>query len=128
MLENHVTSLELSKRLKELGVKQESLFYWVDKNGWALQDRKPSYCNIETCECVEISYLSAFLASELGELIPYEYIVSKVRGEGWFCYKYDGRYNFSMTNIFGITIKDKNEADARAEMLIHLLENNLTTL
>lgn len=69
MLENHVTSLELSKRLKELGVKQESLFYWVDKKGWALQDRKPIYCNIETCECVEISYLSAFLASELGEVL-----------------------------------------------------------
>lgn len=28
-LADHVTSLELSKKLKELGFKQDSLFYWV---------------------------------------------------------------------------------------------------
>ena len=30
-LENQVVSLEIAKSLKELGVKQESLFYWVSR-------------------------------------------------------------------------------------------------
>ena len=33
-LEDQVCSLELSKRLKELGVKQDSLWYWNAKEGY----------------------------------------------------------------------------------------------
>lgn len=31
-LESQVVSLELSKKLKELGVEQKSIFYWIEKN------------------------------------------------------------------------------------------------
>lgn len=62
-LENHVTSLELSRKLKELGVKQESQFYWfIDSYsnmpilGYGGQTHPDTIC-------------SAFLSSELGEMI-----------------------------------------------------------
>jgi hypothetical protein len=32
-LEDQVCSLELAKRLQELGVKRESLFYWHEEQG-----------------------------------------------------------------------------------------------
>lgn len=62
-LEQQVTSLEISKRLKELGVKQESYFIWVEE-GWRhipfLSDRNHGY--VGSC--------SAFTSSELGEMLP----------------------------------------------------------
>lgn len=36
MIEKIVTSLEVSKKLKKLGIIQESIFYWVKDNVWKL--------------------------------------------------------------------------------------------
>src|SRR5690349_9135558 len=63
-IEEHVTSLELSRRLKELGVPQESLWYWTDVSGhlrWYKNQR-----------IRHDLHSSAFLASELGLLLPQE--------------------------------------------------------
>jgi hypothetical protein len=69
-LEDQVCRLELAKRLKALGVKQESLFQHVNNPigmaGWQIwyEGRVPNVLgeNAEWC--------SAFTVSELGEMLP----------------------------------------------------------
>lgn len=112
-LEQQVCGLELAKRLKELGVKQDSFYLWdgVDKNliradadGWL----------IERC-------YSAFTVAELGEMFPETpaYFSFKSRdasqnnGLFWVAKRSDG------TNVH--LEQAKTEADARAKMLIYLL-------
>lgn len=119
-LEQQVVSLELSKRLKEFGVKQESLFFWnkygdkwlLDKHSNSDLDKNDGY--------------SAFTVAELGEMLPnfVESYKSHDDGFNWFCRRFvDGdisKYNALQTA--------NTEADARAKMLIYLLENKLITL
>lgn len=67
-MEKHCTSLELSKRLKALGVKQESEFYWVESqinHKWVIERKE-----MVRLEIFGDSATSAFLASELGEMLP----------------------------------------------------------
>lgn len=60
-IEQQVTNLELSKKLKALGVKQKSLWYWTDKG-------------LKRCEAWdkddERILCSAFTVAELGEMLP----------------------------------------------------------
>ena len=61
-LEKQCVSLELAKRLKELGVKQESLFYWAKFNS---EELKISYVDfIEEWGAGKV--YSAFTVAELG--------------------------------------------------------------
>lgn len=115
---DQVCSLELSMRLKELGVKQSSLFCWSE----APSLKKSEYWRIYykgTNEIhSELDY-SAFTIAELGEMLP-DWSESRKRAhQDWTC-----------------TVRDKNsdknwhsfsesEANARAKMLIYLLENKL---
>lgn len=39
-LENQVCSIEQAEKLKELGVKQESLFYWTHSEKWGIMPKK----------------------------------------------------------------------------------------
>jgi hypothetical protein len=64
-IEAQVTSLELSMILKELGVKQKSLFYWyTSESGVAHLENKPSNNKELWDSC------SAFTIAELGEMLP----------------------------------------------------------
>jgi hypothetical protein len=119
-LEQQVCSLELSKRLKELGVKQESLFVWrlAMDDKWHLEDTERVYSSKrEKC--------SAFTVAELGEMLP-----SNVN-----IFKKNRQLRSHRNSMFWVVdylpsdeyiVKTgKNEADARAKMLIYLIENKL---
>lgn len=148
MIQNHVTSL--SQRLQKLGVKQESEFYWykdeIDINDfeWRLGvldydlDGNPQLhgfgYNLDIVHGKKsfnpFEYISAFLSSEVGELLPdavavYRY---KTEDEGdlnvWACIKYvEGDHDkYEHVN------HAPTEAEARGLMLEYLLLNGLITL
>lgn len=120
-LQKQVTSLEISKHLKELGVKQESLFYHekeVPNYEWHIvmgsTDWEPTQMDNE-------NICSAFTVAELGEMLPVNSTVELCRPN-------------SFGKCVAITFKDTvethreygdTEADARGSILIYLLENKL---
>lgn len=121
-LEDIVTSLELSQELAELGAEQNSLFYWIKgpdlKSPWL----------IKINDIVSINDgISAFTASELFELLPA--ILSLENGTYFLKQDFyiDGTVNiyYSVGSYAPIDFTDKKEADARAKMLIYLIENEL---
>lgn len=113
-LEEQVCSLELAKKLKELGVKQESLCYWlIPDSGFE------RLVLAEALLAEGTDGYSAFTVAELGEMLPKGYItwrawITKADELWWICEKqgYMGDdYPYS-----------KTEADARAKMLARLSE------
>jgi hypothetical protein len=117
-LENQVCSLELAKRLKELGFEQESLFYHVKEyylNAKAITQTK--YSNTHSEE------VSAYTVAELGEMLPVNYYSLKAYNGEWCCYKIEDELN--KEDFLFLTTISNTEADARAKMLIYLKENNL---
>ena len=118
-LENQVTNLELSRKLKELGVKQESLWYW----SWYGQntfppDKKYGITRGWTRE----SEYSAFTVAELGEMLE-DYMISyKIPAQ-------DSRIKYccerNKNTAGGFCEYADTEANARAKMLIYLIENGL---
>ena len=139
-LELQVCSLELAKKLKELGVLQYSLFYWWGKmegsgspsspykevDGFLLlgnteinQITRGSvgvYGIEDKSHCFDKKY-SAFTSSELGEIFNDNNIRSgQYNDDKWVCYNEDH------------TEHADTEVNARAKMLVYLLKNKLIFL
>lgn len=132
-LESQVVSLELAKRLKELGVKQESLYGWSLTNSKLKHNEVVLTCaqaithRLYNCHLQKETYISAFTVSELFELLPLQI---KYEGEILELYCYYGKNRCYVSYVFEgehIEIEEyaETEANARAKMLIHLLENGL---
>lgn len=137
-MRNHVTSIELSRRLKELGVPQKSLFYWrawenpisgivsestCPKDRWVIYYHEDKHSKSCDWEC------SAYLATELGEWLPamiagcpLEVLKGFIfeKSEVLYCARY---YD---AGIIGET--DINMSNSLAKMLIHLIENGIVNL
>lgn len=114
---DQVCSLEYAKRLKELGVKQDSYFTYLVNN-------------INGLHCVDlfsqdvwvmpaknaISY-AAYTVAELGIMLGKRFDTG-MGEDKWVC-----RYFEKDTDKIHHAIAD-TEADARAKMLIYLIENS----
>lgn len=132
-LEQQVCTLEQAKKLKELGIVPKSvLFLWLD---YSKNSHGPKIVNADVMDFEsDRSYIyAAFTVAELGVMLP-DYIT----GEHLYTYQQrrgalDKRkvkhdiYYWCMGNIFLHTVTGEIEAEARAAMLIYLLENKLIT-
>lgn len=135
-IEEQAVSLELAKKLKELGVKQESIFrycgghmmYFDDQENGKFEEcrntdllEEDEYCHTAELTCEY--FVSAFTVAELGEMMPTASMEVDIRwskGEGAYwgeCFKFG-----KQVHLIG---GEKTEADCRAKMLIYLLETEI---
>jgi hypothetical protein len=131
ILDEQVISLELAKKLKELGVKQESLFSWMPNGteGWEIRDTR--YVSKSPARS------SAFTVAELGEIMPWKPIKIKIgvyildlseklgKKEWWSMLH---AISSSKSNLYNHKEKADTEANSRAKMLIYMLENKIVKL
>jgi hypothetical protein len=139
-LEQQVTSLELSKRLEELGVEQESLFFWQGTAGEIELGRGCALSFGQEIQFLDVVNVSAFTVAELGEILPGHVTRFKPNGDifssqlsFWnLSYKHMGRIGVWQDEVACLDFEDGgkegSEANVRAKMLIYLIENKLITL
>jgi len=126
----HICSLEFAQKLKELGVKQDSLFYRFPAHG-----HQYIYCKYyeQYSPHVDLDIndgYSAFTVAELGEIL-FQKNYDNLEETGYLQLntemidRSDG-YFFRLTHNFSEhIIDDYSEVDARARLLIMLLEDKL---
>lgn len=140
-LNHQVCSLEWAKKLKDLGVKQESLFYYQNNpyndgqdcidlmvKEWKGENSQNVIMNSE-CENDDHPKYSAFTVADLGEILKMFVIFNNKHLDIDSYITYDF-YNLVLKQTKSIDfeshyIKEKTEANARAKILIHLIENDL---
>ncbi len=150
-LKSQCISLDLAKRLKELNITQESLFYWEWVNDNCYGVRYFPYC-ITPRNTGEFLHYSAFTSSELLQLLPYHifskepepfnsyrlYVSGSVIVKNPECidpvrihivtYRndtYDMSKSIFENEKFLYRFYDENPANALAKMLVFLHETNL---
>lgn len=124
-LSKQVCNLEISQRLKALGVEQKSLFVWQSPTGDAL-NRDAVLILREKMK--RFIYISAFTTSELGEMLlewlnkgteEARYLLwRKIDQRHQLSYEYEGK------DVEILFFAD-TESDCRGLMLIYLLEQGL---
>ena len=125
-LEDQVCSLELAQKLKELGVRQESLHLWLEASDGARLMNNPTSSVYKYFE-----KSAAFTVAELGEMLQkydakFDLVTHMMQMD---IANTEQRYavNIPQVNDWTAYISD-TEANSRAKMLIYLIENNLITV
>jgi hypothetical protein len=135
-LEQQVCSRELAEKLKKLGVKYTSLFIWMyisdnfeDNDEVVEEDRDFVLQEWDDDGGWVEPYYPAFTVAELGEMLPDEIEIGE---ESYWLYTGRGLnqswdIGYRENGSIGISFiqNSDTEADARAKMLIYLIENNL---
>lgn len=118
-LEDQVCSLELAKKLKEFGVKQDAYFSHNPYGIFITRQIKED----------ELWFVSAFTVAELGEMLPFRLRLPD--NDHWLrCSKSDDFWEVRYVTYHKFEgawhiVQGKTEADARAKMLIHLIEKGI---
>jgi hypothetical protein len=118
-LVEQVVSLDLARRLKELGVRQESAYSWSSYSiaGWRLELIPPAGIENAMTGGTKGEAVAAFTVDELGEMLPFGAYVRHGR-KAWTC---------GCLEVFG-TRSGTTAAEAMALMLFYLLENKFIRL
>ena len=115
-MKNHVVSLELSKKMDELGIKLETEFYWggIGNMGIWSRENKEGLPKQET----RFTWYPAPLASELGEYYR------KYKSKNMFARASSERVRQLFLRVMS-SWENENEIEDRAKMLIYLKKNKL---
>lgn len=132
-IENQVCTFEQAERLNQLGVKESSLWFWQSMKEPVIEGcskrRIELYANVghPISKSIVDKQYAAYTVAELGMMLPPK--IASLRDEnGWVCQAHKDQYPFPQIKEgfnFFIVRSDASEAEARAAMLIYLLENNL---
>lgn len=125
-LEDQYCLLSQSKRLKELGIDQNTQWYWC----YPVDDKMIStkrqlihtsvtheYISDNEGDEFDHAIASAYSVAELGVMLPAGYDTMYATDEGWIGYDHGGN-DFKDESF-------RTEAECQAEMLIHLLQRNI---
>lgn len=129
-ISKQVCTLEQAKRLKELGVNQNSLFYiWFNSSENPVF---PKYCYGWDYDDIVNEHYAAYTVAELGVMLPDEYMYRRNLETLMFHWTDDAfgegrRLHFSNIMIASLQEGYETEAECRADALIWLLEKAIIT-
>lgn len=134
-IESQVCSLQLAKRLKELNVKQDSLFVWEYFNDNCYAVKFKIHAAVPNKFLNDgVSWFSAYTVGELDNLLP-DSICFGLPKEGekqYYSIIYSKHGNNYHANIINIPVSkmipeiiSDNPANTKALLLIKLIENKL---
>lgn len=141
-LEDQVASVDLSKKLRELGIAQEGLYSWLYHTMWGSFDishmkvgalellAKANPEDIGWGERLKQGIYSAFSVAELTVMLPKSLGLND--GHNWgFYHRHCWKGESVGYSAYGVPSIEQDwyehEAEAKCNMLIHLLEKSFIT-